>query len=400
MTSSDLPEATAVWLVSDAGLAAIDVACGLLADGLDALQVGERIRDEAPREHAPAVVAAAETRRRATAAGYPASDRLVLTRAALEQASRPEVAAWRARRLAAAGVPIVDLCCGAGVDTAALARAGHVRDAVDLDPARVMLARHNTGGLPVARVRVADATAVAAGLPADTVVHADPSRRSSGRRARRLAQYRPSVGPLLAAVAGARGAGVAVSPAVDWSDPDLPGGAEVEFLQVGSDLVEATLWTGELRRAASAATLLPQGESLAREARTAEAPTGPVGAYLLEVAPAAVRARLHDTLAHRIGARRLDRGRALLTADDDPGPSPWWRRWGVETVLSARPKAVRRWLAEADALPLAISTHGLDADPSAWWRALGDVPRGPEGRRLHLVRTVDGGRCIVARDLR
>jgi SAM-dependent methyltransferase len=400
VTTQDLPEATASWLVSAAGLRAVESACRLLADGLDALQVGARVRDQTPREHAPAVVAAADARQRASAAGYPDATRLVLTRAALEQASRPDVAAWRARRLATAGAPVVDLCCGAGLDTAAISRAAPVRVAVDLDPSRVALARHNTEGLAVAAVRAADALEVAAGLGPDVVVHADPSRRSDGRRARRLGEYGPPVGALLAAAGRTRGTGVAISPAVDWSDPDLPADVEVEFLQVGGDLVEATLWTGELRGAAASATLLPGGETLRREGRPEEAPAGRVGTHLVEVAAAAVRARVHDTLAARIGARRLDRGRALLTTDGDPGPSPWWRRWEIEAVLSARPKVVRRWLAGAEPQPLAISVHGLDVDPTAWWRSLGDVPRGPEGRRLHLVRTVDGGRCVVGRDLR
>lgn len=396
--TTDLPLATAAWLVGPEGLAAVAEAHRLLGEGYDHLTVGERSRELAPAEHRAAVVATAVARDRASAAGYPGAERLLLTRTALEQASRPEVARWRAGRFADLGGAVVDLCCGIGMDTAELARRTDVLRAVDLDPARVLLARHNLRDLPVGEVLEGDALDPAR-TPAEGLVHADPSRRVGGRRARRLADYGPPVALLLDATRAAAGRGIAVSPALALDDPDLPPDGELEFVQVGGDLVEATLWTGSLARGRATATLLPSGATRTRTGdRPPDAPTGPIGAVLVEVAPAAVRARLHDDIAREIGAHRVDRGRALLTVADDPGPGEWWRRWYVEAVLSARPKVVRRWLAAADDLPLALSSHGMAVDPAAWWRSLGDVTRGPFGRRLHLVRTTDGGRCIVTRD--
>jgi hypothetical protein len=228
-------------------------------------------------------------------------------------------------------------------------------------------------------------------------MHADPGRRRDGRRIRRLAHHLPGVGALLEVHLTARSRAVVLSPAVDLDDPDLPVDAELEFVQVVDDLLESVLWLGAARRgeARATATLLPSGESRSRAARGPRLPVGDVGAYLLQLAPAAVRARLHDDLGAEVQARRLASGRALLTTDHDPGTSPWFRRRQVHAVLPARPRAVRSWLREADELPIEIAVHGLDADPVDWWRALGRPPRGPTGWRIELVRTDEGGTAIV-----
>lgn len=390
----ELPPPVAVWLTVEGG-PYVEAAADELADGVSALAIGTRLRSELAPARAAAVTAAAATRLRAVDAGIPDAERLLLTRAALEQASHPAVAAHRAGRFAQAPL-VIDLCTGAGVDAVAIGRRVDTVVAVDLDPSRALLARHNTRRCGVdAVVVVGDARRPPVQMSG--LLHADPSRRRGERRARRLADYGPPVGDLLAATATAAGRGIVLSPAVAWDDPHLPDDAEVEFLQVGQDLVEAMMWLGDLRRPGvrATATLLPEGETRSVEGPGEPLPVGPIREWLVEVAPAAVRARIHDSIGTELGARRVARNRALLTTSRSPGSSPWWRAWRVEAVLPARQREVRRWLRDARPLPLEISTHGLDADPQRWWRELGSPPRGPDGRRLHLVRTDDGALCIA-----
>jgi hypothetical protein len=390
----DLGPGTARWLTSDEGLAAVARATASLDAGRDELALASSLRrDGLDAERATAVMGAATSRRRARDR-WEDADRLLFTPSALEQASDPEVSAWRARRLT--GEEVWDLCAGAGGDALAIAATGATVHAVDLDAGRLELLAHN------ATVRQLDiptqvADALQFDLPAGAVMHADPGRRRDGRRVRRLAHHLPAVGALLEVHASARSRVVVLSPAVDLADPDLPDDAELEFVQVGDDLLESVLWLGAARRgeARATATLLPSGESRSRAARGPRLPVGDVGEYLLHLAPAAVRARLHDDLGAEVRARRLATGRALLTSDHDPGTSPWFRRRRIRAVLPARPRAVRNWLREADELPIEIAVHGLDADPSAWWRALGRPPRGPTGWRIELVRTDQGGTAIV-----
>ncbi|MBW3619719.1 MAG: hypothetical protein KY461_05695 [Actinobacteria bacterium] len=390
------------WLVGDAGLDVLADVVRELDGGTAELAVATRLRrDGLAPDRARIALDAAVARRRARAR-FPDADALVLTTSALEQSSHPAASAARAARYADAA-STTDLCSGIGGDALAIAARGPTVVAVDRDAARMTLLEHN------ARVRGLDVTAVVADVlaypvPAGSPVHADPGRRAAGRRLRRLSELHPPVPSLLAHVAPAPGVGVALSPAVDLADPALPAAAELEFLQLGPQLLEASLWLGGLRHGSAVATAtLLAADGAVRERRTrtappAELPVGEVGSVLLEPRAAAVRARLHDTLGEELGARRLARHRALLTADAHV-PSPWFDAWQVEAVLPLRAKDIAAWLRSADVGPVELATHGLDADPVAWWRRIGRPPRGPAGTRVHLVRLDDGAVCLIGRPL-
>ncbi|WP_052667483.1 class I SAM-dependent methyltransferase [Nitriliruptor alkaliphilus] len=408
----DLTTDVARWLISDAGLDAITQADADLQAGRSELQVvTARRRDGLDAPQAAAAVGAAQARGRARAR-WPDADRLVFTRTGLEQASDPTVSAWRARRFEACAA-VEDRAAGCGGDTLALAAtSGHVT-AVDLDEGRLVLLAHN------AAVRELSVTTVVADAlqrpaPSDGPVHVDPGRRAGGRRVRRLADHRPSVPALvdhLRDVAARAGLAIVLGPAVDPEDGDLPPGAELEFVQVGGQLVEAVAWTGALRDAAShrTATILPAPTATdspaaadaptpvtrSRGPRGPRLPVGPVGDLLVEVAPAAVRARLHDELGAEIGARRLSTRRALLTVDGDLATSPWWRARRVETVLPAGARAIRRWLRGADDRPVELVLHGVAVEPSAFLRELGRPRTGPGGRRIELVRGDEGAFAVI-----
>lgn len=346
--------------------------------------------------HAVLDIAAGTTSARAV--GQPAHS--WWSRSAAEQASHPAVAEWRARRFG--DLVVTDLTAGCGGDAMAFARVAAGVVAVERDPSRALLLRRNleTNCLVV----LGD---VLSKPVAPTTWWADPARRRDGRRLRRLVSVIPSVPALLQTFGDASG-GVAVSPAVDLVDPHLPGDAELEFVQVGTRLVEATIWLGDMCdrgpagggewRAKRSATLLPEGLHIRGEPLTDVLPITEIGAFLLEPAPASVRARLHEREGERIGASRIARGRAMLTA---PGPSdsPWFTSWRVEAVLPMRAKIVRGWLRERrNDLPMEISLHGVETDVEAWIADVG-APRGPNGRHLHLLRLGGHGTAVLTRQV-
>lgn len=407
MDSPELDPEVATWLVSDDGLDAVVAADRELTGGADVLGVGTRLRDAGlDASRAAAVVGAALARDRARAR-WPDADQLVFTREGLEQASDPVVSAWRAERFASAG-HLEDRAAGCGGDTLALAATGAAVTALDADPGRLVLLRHNAAvrGLRVETV-VADALRYPA--PTGAPVHADPGRRVDGRRVRRLAAHRPSVPALLThlhAVRSGPGVAVVLGPGVDLDDPDLPPDAELEFVQVGSRLVEAVVWTGALRRPGVRTTASMLGEdgsgpphTRSADERGARLPVGPIGEVLVEVAAAAVRARIHDRIGGEIGARRLAERRALLTTAGAPPPSPWYRARPIEAVLPARAEAVRRHLAAVDERPYELVLHGVEVDLGAFRRKLRGLSTGPGGRRVELVRTDDGAVALVTTDV-
>lgn len=390
-----MPVAVARWLADREGLDAVARATTELDAGADALSLGASLRaDGLDPPYASAVAEAAHARVRARAR-WARADALLLTRTGLEQASDPAVASWRAQRFPEDG-EVVDLAAGIGGDTIALSRQARHVVAVDRDESRLVMLRHNATVHDLRpSVVVGDASAMPT-RPAD-LLHVDPSRRTGNRRARRLADYRPSVAALEPLLAAARGGAVVLSPAVALDDPDLPQG-EVEFIQLGPDLIEAVAWTGELsaEHPRSATILTTEGAfHLTARGERGRLASGDVGEWLIEVAAAAVRARLHDDIGAEIDARRVSSARALLTADEVPAPSPWYRAFPVEAELSARPRKVREYLRERADRPLEIVLHGVDADVDRWWRDLGRPPRGWGGRVVHLIRTAVGATCVV-----
>jgi hypothetical protein len=397
-----VPEELARWAVGD-GRAVIGRAAAALAAGEEPLAVGTRLRRDVDGPRAAFAMVAATARLRAVALGLPGADELVLTREALEQASHPAAAAWRADRAAAAVAgasdPVVqDRCAGTGADAVALAAHGPVL-AVERDPGRAVLAADRAAVLGAdVEVRVGDALDPALGC-GGAVVHADPDRRdAAGRRARRLAQHGPPVPSLLDATAAAAGRLLTVAPGLSWDDPDLPPEAEVVFLQHGHDLLEAVLCTGTARTPGATATAVLLGEGLARS-RTGPAPphlpVGDLGALLLVPAPALVRARLHDEVGAEVGARRLADRRALLTVDEPP-PSAWFDVEVVEAVLPARPEKVREHLRGRPDRRVAVVLHGMQVDVPAWLRAAGSPATGPDDLRIHLVRRDTDAVAVLA----
>lgn len=369
----------------------------MATDGPEALHRNVQLRRGGlTLEQTRAIVDIAQGTTRARADGQPPDS--WWSRVSAEQASHPIVARWRAQRFD--DLVVADLTSGCGGDAIALCGVAQAVAAVEYDPVRVELLRRN---LPSSALVVhGDAMT---GVVRPGAWWADPARRVDGRRLKRLRDGVPSL-PAIVERYGSEAAGIAVSPGVALDDPDLPETAELEFVQVGQRLVEATVWLGALRErgpggggegsASRSATLLPEGLHLRGDPVADRLPIGEVGAYLLEPAPALVRARLHEVLGERIGARRISNRRAMLTGDATTD-SPWFTSWMVEAVLPAHVKSVRRHLRElGDDLPLEVSLHGIDVDIEHWVRGV-DAPRGPHGRHLHVLRVEDGGIAVLTR---
>src|SRR5688572_26315759 len=139
-----------------------------------------QLRRRYSSEQAGAALMMARLRQKAvTKFGLDAA-KMLFTADALEQASDPLIRRYRAAQ--AIGMSALDVCCGIGTDSFALADAGKDVIGFEIDPVRLAMARYNADilGLDV-RFEERDVTQ---GLPysADTLFY-DPARRDeSGRR--------------------------------------------------------------------------------------------------------------------------------------------------------------------------------------------------------------------------
>ncbi|GLX95674.1 class I SAM-dependent methyltransferase [Herbidospora sp. NBRC 101105] len=338
-------------LLTPDGQTALAEAGATLASGAGQIEAVTTLRRRFDADLVSAALTQAGLRRRAVPKFGPDAEVMYFTPHGLEQATRPEVAEHRARRLA--GLSVADACCGIGGDLIAQARAGCTVDAVDLDPLTVAVATANVRALGVrAEVRVASAESLDPG--AYDALFADPARRTTKGRVFDPAAYSPTWDVVLDLVRKARRACLKVAPGIPYEY--IPDGMEAEWVSFRGEVKEAVLWSGaEGRRA----TLLPSGETMT--ARGVEAGVAPIGRYLYEPDGAAVRAHLVGEVAEIVGGRLIDPQIAYLSADEHV-PTPWAAGYLVEEVMPFSLKRLRAALRERRVGAVTIKKRGSAVD--------------------------------------
>ena len=207
----------------DLGKAAELLAAGELP--VDPLLARRKLAGRVPDEVARAAIELADLRRRA-APKFRDPDSMWLTRKGLEQSTRLAVADWRASEVARLdpGARVWDRTAGLGADCLALARAGLVLVASELDPLHAACCRANlaTAGVE-APVRCGDS--LRQDEPCDLVV-LDPDRRPAseigeggrpggGRRRLDATAFAPPVRTWPTALGAGRGGWIKLPPGLD-----------------------------------------------------------------------------------------------------------------------------------------------------------------------------------------
>jgi SAM-dependent methyltransferase len=356
-----------------------------------ALELAQALRGRYP----PDLVAAALTQQelRVTAlAKFSRAEEMLFTRAGLEQASSEITSAHAAARYPADGL-VADLCCGIGGNLIALGSRCPVL-AVDLDPASLAFARHNATVYGAAD-RLATVRADVRDLPLSGVHAAfiDPARRAGGRRLP-AGRSEPPLGWCLDLAGRVAAVGIKAAPGLPREL--VPAGWEAEFVAVGRDLKEALLWSPALATAATRATVLPSGDTLAAapgavrpgragaDAQSADdVPIAEPGAFLFDPSPAVTRAGLVEDLARLLGAWKIDPAIAFLS-DDREHRSPFARTLRVLESAPWHERDFARRLRELGIGSADIRRRGLAGDVPQIHRRL--RLRGPGRATLVLTR--------------
>jgi len=346
-------------------------------------------------EETAAILTQASLRRRAAAKFGEFADRMLFTRAGLEQATRLEVAVRHAARFRDVGAErVADLGCGVGGDALALAAVGLRVLAVERDPVTAALAAHNLAPFPEAEVVPGAAESV--DLDRVDAVWLDPARRTAGHGGTRrvaAADYSPSLA-FADEVAHRLPTGVKLSPAHDRTT--LPEGAEAQWVSDRGDVVELVLWHGALARPGvrrAALVLAPGGAAELTGADDAEdEPVGPLGDRLFEPDGAVLRARLLGDLARGTGTHPVGPGIGYLTGDGRVS-SPFLTSFAIDAVLPFDRQRIRKELRARDVGRLEIKKRGVDLDPAAYRAGLG--LSGPAEAVLIVTRTAERRVALV-----
>ncbi len=336
-------------------------------------------------------IGAGEGRGAGTGAGGQGEHRPIVSEEAVQQATPWPVALLRAHRLAGsfgtfAAQPIKgvrDVTCSIGTELAACAEvfggsgSSPVSSPVslkgtDIDAARIAMAQHNLADYPI-HFGVADALAGDESNE-DTVIVADPARRSSSGRIYDPEQLQPPLSALMAAWPEAPVA-IKCAPGIDYSDFD----GEAAVASVAGNVKETCLYSPSLAlpgrgttstRARRSAWVMHEIQAHAQQrwvvehyddtlpCATETVETRSLGKYVIDPDGAVVRAGLVQQYAAAHGLWQLDSKIAHLTGDLIPvGAS------GFEILERTTIKNVRKSLAQRNCGSAEILVRGHDLDP-------------------------------------
>lgn len=316
-----------------------------------------------------AVVGQARLRTRAQAKFGDLAERMLFTRAGLEQATRLPIAARHAARYREAGLTrVADLGCGIGGDALGLAALGMRVLAVDADEVTAGIAAYNLAPFgDDAEVR--HGTAQATDLDGVDAVWLDPARRTAGHgetTRTRPEDWSPSLDWTFD-LARRVPAGIKLGPGLDRDL--IPDDVEAQWVSADGSTVELVLWSGALARdGVRRAALVIRGDAaheLTAGADAADEPARELGEYLHEPDGAVIRARLIGDVARSLEAGMLDEHIAYLTSDAAL-TSPFVSTFRVREVLPADPKALSKALRERGIGRLEIKKRGVDIDPATF----------------------------------
>ncbi|WP_309127696.1 class I SAM-dependent methyltransferase [Microbacterium sp.] len=387
-------------LLTREGLALLEDT-GALESRDDVARAVSRLRaDGHSSELVSAVVGQASLRARAAVKFGEFAQRMLFTRAGLEQATRLKVAAQHAVRLRRAGMAAVsDLGCGIGGDSLAFAGAGIEVDAVDADEVTAAVAAYNLAPFgEVASVRQGLAEDCLPEPPrASHAVWLDPARRTAGHSETRRTAASDWSPPLdwCFEVAGQRPTGIKLGPGLDRDL--IPGDVEAQWVSADGDVVELVLWSGALAREGVRRAALVMRDDVRHEitapADAEDAPVRELGAFLHEPDGAVIRARLIGEAARMLDAGMLDEQIAYLTGDAAV-TSPFVQSFRVRETMPAHVKTINAALRANDIGRLEIKKRGMDIDPAAFRKKLN--LRGSQAATLVLTRSAAGRVAILA----
>lgn len=324
---------------------------------------------------------------RARAAAWSADGgSLLYTAAGLQMMTHPIVAARRALRLAGLGLPVADLTCGIGGDLAACAAAGLRAVGLERDGATAILAACNVPGASVVR---GDASRPPFELAGSAAI-VDPSRRAETGRRFDPAAFSPPWDVALRVAASAGAGALKAPPGIGRQH--LPPGAEVEYVQLGRSMREATIWLGaETRPGLRRAVLLPGDATLDSECPEEAAGPVPPGPFVFDPESCVTLAGLVRHLAYRLGARLLDEQVAYLT-----GPAavldPLCATFETLDVIPFSVERVKERLRQRGWTPAEIRRRAFPIEPDELRRLVGRHKGEPV---TLLCTTLSGSRTVI-----
>ena len=322
---------------------------------------------------------------------------LLFTEAGLEQATRLEVAAWHARKFAAAGITsITDLGAGIGADSIAFCQAGLITTAVENHPEAFLALEQNLRKYPGCKAlnQGVEETAIET-----QAVWLDPARRDQDRKSLTPQRLQPEMfSPnldLVFEIATKHAAGVKLAPA--FPHELIPKNFEANWVSHSGDLVELTLWGAPLGSPGVKKAVLVAQTVLEFEGVQQLAPIGKLKNFIFEPDVSLIRSHLIGAFANQHGLELIAENIAYLTADEHLD-SPWLKSYRVIDVLPLDEKTIRTYCHKNQIGTLEIKKRGVDITPEQLRPKL--KLKGAGAATLILTRVGSARQAIVCEPIR
>lgn len=273
------------------------------------------------------------------------------TRQSVEQATAPAIAQHHAARFAGCRC-VLEICTGAGFDTAALATRAERVISIEADAELAAMARHNLAVQNIRNVEILCGRAedIIPTLDISSVdgVWADPSRRIDGHRADEPELYAPPLS-VVAGLAQGRRCGIKIAPAATIeSYPD----AAREWIGYGNECREQLLWFNApvihntVTLVDRQAVFFPVADAPREDILSKRSPGELAGLYLVEPHNALVRSGVLHSLYTEDCIELIDPHIAYGISILPPSPSPLYTRFRILEAFSWNEKLLKARLRE------------------------------------------------------
>ena len=369
------------WLVSEAARPWLTSA----PDRADPLRATKRLRRELDARRARLVVEQFELRTRGINK-FSQAESMFFTRLGLEQATEEMIADYKADRFPS-NAACFDVCCGIGGDCMALARRTRVV-AIDRDPVAALFAQANANIAQAqnsAPVSLRCETADAESLADVEVWHADPDRRTHGRRSISLDEHQPDRQWFTRALQVCGNAAIKLAPAAILPD-DWQARAELEWISTRGECRQQVAWFGSLAATPGlrkATTILPSGAASFVGDCTQPMPSEPrLGEFLLEPDSAVLAAGLDAALATELSLWSFT-NRAAYLSSDAVVQHPLAACFKIVDTLPLAVRPLKQALAARGIGQLEIKKRGVSVTPESLRKSL--ALRGDKAATLVLT---------------
>lgn len=314
--------------------------------------------------------------------------RMDFDRESAEIATPEIIANYRAKRLACDSV--LDIGCGMGGDTIALAGTCGKVTAIEMDSQRAEFASKNCEAYNRKNVKIIQENAMESDLARFGARYAfsDPSRRVEGRRVKGFSETIPPTDQLIQKLAGFKG--FCIEASQQLKPEEIIFDCEKEYISLNGELVCLSLYFGELKKCDRSAVILPAGSRLESRAKAKKPKKEKLKKYFFEVDPAVERAGLIPELAKDLG--NLASSRDFLTSKEEI-KSPFFKnsfQFLAETTMKELPEKLRK----LDAKKVVLRGR---MDPEEQLSLKHNLESGLVGtRKLHVFM---GKKVMIARNL-